>query len=78
MEARKRRTAGERRKQLKEKEENAKLLLVFGDFLVTAIWVCLSSTFGEVGPSRAALQMAHMQLTTASGVIYCASIISSN
>jgi uncharacterized membrane protein len=48
MDAKKRRTAGERRKQLKEKEENAKLLLLFGDFFVTAIWVCLSSTFGEV------------------------------
>jgi uncharacterized membrane protein len=48
MEAKRgRRTAGERRKQLKEKEENAQLLLLFGDFLVTAIWVLMSSTFGE-------------------------------
>eukprot|EP00882_Tetradesmus_deserticola_P021403 GHRQ01023174.1.p1 GENE.GHRQ01023174.1~~GHRQ01023174.1.p1 ORF type:complete len:275 (+),score=85.91 GHRQ01023174.1:178-1002(+) len=54
MEGKKRR-AGERRKQLKEKEENAKLLLVFGDFLVTAIWVCLSSTFGEAAEALSSI-----------------------
>ncbi|WIA17089.1 hypothetical protein OEZ85_013988 [Tetradesmus obliquus] len=55
MDAKKKRTAGERRKQLKEKEENAKLLLVFGDFLVTGIWVCLSSTFGEAAEALASI-----------------------
>jgi uncharacterized membrane protein len=52
MEAKKRRTAMERRKQLKEKEENAQLLLLFGDFLVTAIWVFVSSMFGEVSSQQ--------------------------
>jgi uncharacterized membrane protein len=52
MEAKTRRTAMERRKQLKEKEENAQLLLLFGDFLVTAIWVFVSSMFGEVSSQQ--------------------------